>query len=306
VLRKQNPYQTRIKFIEQWIGQKLIHGRVPILKSRDNRGVVRELRVLDPLMVDPLVSESGAVFYRLKQNRLAGIDSDIVVPAREIIYDVHFTPEHPLVGVSPIGACGLAATQGLKIQRNSTKFFGNMSRPSFVLTAPGAISDATATRLKDKWEQNFGGENYGRTAILGDGLEPKAFTLTAEDSQLIQQLGWTGEDVCRAFGVPAYKIGFGQMPAFNNVEALDQAYYSQCLQELIECVEAHLDEGLELPPEYGVELDLDGLLRMDSKTRAEVDKTEISAGILAPNEARAKRNLLPVKGGESPYLQQQN
>jgi HK97 family phage portal protein len=194
----------------------------------------------------------------------------------------------------------------LRIQRNSAKFFGNMSRPSFVLTAPGAISDATATRLKDKWEQNFGGDNYGRTAILGDGLKPESFSLTAEDSQLIEQLAWTGEDVCRAFGVPAYKVGFGQMPAFNNVEALDQAYYSQCLQELIECIEAQLDEGLELPTEYGVELDLDGLLRMDSKTRAEVDKAEVSAGILAPDEARAKRNLMPVPGGKWPYLQQQN
>lgn len=306
VLRKPNPYQTRIKFIEQWVSQKLIHGRAPILKSRDARGVVRELRVLDPTMVDPLVSESGAVFFRLRTDRLAQIDGDVVVPAREMIYDVHVTPEHPLVGVSPIGACGLAATQGLKIQRNSAKFFGNMSRPGFVLTAPGNIADGTAARLKAAWEQNFGGDNYGRTAILGDGLEPKSFTINAEDSQLVEQLGWTGEDVCRAFGVPAYKVGFGQVPAFNNVEALDQAYYSQCLQEFIECIESLLDEGLELPTGYGVELDLDGLLRMDSKTRAEVDKAEVSAGILAPNEARAKRNLLPVKGGESPYLQQQN
>jgi HK97 family phage portal protein len=306
VLRKPNPYQTRIKFLEQWITTKLIHGRAPILKSRDARGVVRELRVLDATMVDPLVSESGAVFFRLRQNMLASIDEEVIVPAREMIYDVHVAPEHPLIGVSPIGACGLAATQGLRIQKNSAKFFGNMSRPSFVLSTPGAISDQTAARIKTQWEQNFGGDNYGKTAILGDGLEPKAFSISAEDSQLIAQLGWTGEDVCRAFGVPSYKIGFGALPAFNNVEALDQAYYSQCLQEFIECVEVLLDEGLELPAEYGVELDLDGLLRMDSKTRAEVDGAEVGAGILSPNEARAKRNLMPVTGGASPYLQQQN
>ncbi len=307
VLRKPNQYQTSIKFREQWIQMKLIHGRAPILKQRDARGVVTGLRVCDPNLVQPLVSESGAVFFRLTPDRLTGLEeSEIIVPAREMIYDVHVTPEHPLVGVSPIGACGLAATEGLKIQRNSAKFFANMSRPSFVLTAPGAIADATATRLKEQWEANFGGDNYGRTAVLGDGLEPKSFTLSAEDSQLIEQLNWTGEDVCRAFGVPAYKVGIGAMPAYNNVEALDQAYYSQCLQELIECMEALLDEGLEMPTGYGVELDLDGLLRMDSMTRAEVDKTELSAGILSPNEARAKRGLLPVDGGATPYMQQQN
>ena len=34
---------------------------------------------------------------------------------------------HPLVGLSPIYACGLAAQQGLAIQNGSTEFFGNMS-----------------------------------------------------------------------------------------------------------------------------------------------------------------------------------
>jgi phage portal protein BeeE len=48
---------------------------------------------------------------------------------------------HPLVGVTPIYACGAAATQGSRIQANSAKFFENMSRPSGQLTAPGEISE---------------------------------------------------------------------------------------------------------------------------------------------------------------------
>jgi len=306
VLRKPNQFQTRIKFVEQWQQMKLIHGKSYALKGRDGRGNVVRLNILDPLLVEPLVSESGAVFYQLNTDMLAGLDEQIVVPAREIIHDVYMTPEHPLIGVSPIGACGLAATQGLKMQKNSTKFFANQSRAGFVLTAPGAISDETAARLKSSWEENYGGENYGRTAVLGDGLEPKTFTLTAEDSQLIEQLNWTAVDVCRAFGVPAYKVGVGPMPAFNNVEALDQAYYSQCLQSLIESMELLLDEGLELPTGYGTEFDLDGLLRMDTLTQANVNAAEIKAGYLAPNEARRRRNLGPVEGGDSPLSQQQN
>lgn len=306
VLRKPNPHQTRIKFLEQWVQSKLIRGNAYILKTRDARGVVKELRVLDPLLVVPLISESGAVYYQLSTDRLVGVEDEIVVPAREIIHDVHITPDHPLVGVSPLGACGLAATQGLKIQTNSAKFFSNMSRAGVVLTAPGSISDETAARLKTQWEANFGGENYGRTAVLGDNLKPETFTVSAEDSQLVEQLKWTGDDVCRAFGVPAYKVGIGPMPAYNNVEALDQAYYSQTLQELIECIELLLDEGLELPGTYGTELDLDGLMRMDTLTQARVNGEEIKAGYLTPNEARARRNLPAVEGGDTPYLQQQN
>lgn len=307
ILRKPNSIQTRIKFVESWIVSKMQYGNTYVLKGTDARGVVVRLWVLDPTRVQPLISDSGDVFYRLLTDHLAGVHEEITVPARAIIHDVHVAPEHPLVGVSPIGACGLAATQGLKIQQNSKNLFSNQSRPSGVLTAPGSIADETAARLKASWETNFTGDNYGKTAVLGDGLVYNPVAISALDAQLIEQLQWTAEDVCRAFGVPAYKVGVGDMPAFNNIEALDMAYYSQTLQELIECIELLLDEGLGMRPgRHESQFDLDSLLRMDSLTRVKIQKEKISAGVWAPNEARASDGLEPVAGGESPYLQQQN
>ena len=145
LLRKPNSTQIRIKFIEQWILSKLQYGNTYVLKARDQSGIVRSLNVLDPQKVQPLVSESGDVFYRLRRDNLPGVQQEITVPAREIIHDVHVTPEHPLVGVSPIGACGLAATQGLKIQANSKNLFTNQSRPS------GILKDILGGRLR--WRQ---------------------------------------------------------------------------------------------------------------------------------------------------------
>lgn len=306
VLRKPNSTQTRIKFIEQWLQSKMQFGNAYILKSRDRRRQVVSMRVLSPDRVQPLVSDSGQVFYKLRTDHLARLPDDVTVPATEIIHDVHMTPEHPLIGVSPIGACGLSATQGLKIQANSKNLFTNQSRPSGILSAPGAIADATATRLKETWESNYGGDSFGKTAVLGDGLTYTPVAINAVDAQLIEQLDWTAADVCRAFGVPAYKIGVGEMPAHNNINALDQAYYSQTLQELIECIELLIDEGLEMPGRFKSEFDLSGLLRMDAESQAKVHAEEIKAGYLAPDEARASRGLLPVEGGGTPYLQQQN
>lgn len=50
-------------------------------------------------------------------------------------------------------ACGLAAIQGLRIQTNSARFFAQGASLGGVLTAPGAISDETAKRLKAYWEE---------------------------------------------------------------------------------------------------------------------------------------------------------
>jgi HK97 family phage portal protein len=305
VLRKPNKYQNRIKFIEQWIVSKLLYGNTYVLKQRDARGVVNALYILDPQRVTPLVATNGDVYYQLSRDDLSRVDGPITVPASEIIHDMMVSLWHPLVGVSPIYACGMSATMGNRIQKNSTKFFDNMSRPSGLLTAPATISDEVAARLKAHWEQNFTGENIGRLAVLGDGLKYEAMTIPANEAQLIEQLKWTVEDVARCFHVPLYKLG-GPAPAYNNIEALNQGYYSDCLQAPIEAAELCLDEGLGLPSGYYTEFDLDGLLRMDTAARYEAKNKAIGGGWMSPNEARKGENLKPVKGGESPLIQVQN
>ncbi|WP_233446541.1 phage portal protein [Paraburkholderia terrae] len=310
VLRKPNRYQNHIQFVENWIMSKLTRGNTYVLKERDNRGVVVALYVLDPSRVRPLVADDGGVYYQLDIDVLAGVvtegDTQVIVPASEIIHDRMNCLFHPLVGTSPLFACALAARQGLAILNDSAAFFENGAEPGGILVAPGAISDETAKRLKDRWEENYGGQNRGRIAVLGDNLKYEPLTMTAVDAQLIEQLRMTSEIVCSVFHVPGYMVGVGTAPTYNNIEALSQNYYSQCLQSLIESFELCMDEGLALPDTYRTELDLDGLLRMDTATMVKTLSDAVGGGIAAPNEARKKLNLRPMKGGDTPYMQQQN
>jgi HK97 family phage portal protein len=308
VVKKFNHYQNRIKFIEQWITSKLIFGNTYALKQRDQRRIVSALYVLDPQRVTPLVTPSGDVYYQLRRDDLSELPSDgLIVPASEIIHDRMICIYHPLIGVSPIYACGLAAMQGLAIQGNSNTFFANGSQPGGVLTAPGIITDETAARLKAYWDTNFGGVNVGKVAVVGDGLKYEPMSQNAVDSQLIDQLKWTAENVCTTFHVPPYMIGVGNPPPYANIEPLQQQYYAQALQSLIENLELCLDEGLELPAPYGTQVDLDDLFRMDTVTRADAAAKAIGSGGMSPNEARHKYfDLGPVTGGDTPYLQVQN
>jgi phage portal protein BeeE len=331
VLRKPNHFQTRQKFIEQWIASKIMHGNTYVLKERDGRGVVTRMYVLDPQVTRVLIAPDGDIFYQLGTNRLAGIDNligvdttsatagpgvdlsevtsaAIYVPASEIIHDIYVPIYHPLVGVSPISACGLAAMQGLAMQNNSVKFFQNGSQPGGMLIAPGEIGERNAKELKDYWEQNFTGQNAGRVAVLSDGMKYEPMTLSASDAQLINQLKWTAETVCTAFKVPPYMIGVGPVPSYSNVEAINLQYYTQCLQPLMEAIEALIEDGLnmlEANQSLGVEFDLDDLLKMDTNTQFRTYGEGVARGILAPNEAREKVGYGPVAGGDTPYLQQQ-
>lgn len=305
VLEKPNHYQNRITFFGSWLASKLMYGNAFILK-RIEGGRLTAMYVLDPRKVRILVGPTGDVFYELTGFDMLGMEGEtLTVPASALIHDRMITLFHPLCGVSPIYACGMSATLGNTIRRNSAKFFENSSRPSGMLSAPGEISQSTADRLKKYWEENYSGENIGRLAVLGDGLKYEAMTIPAVDAQLIDQLRWSVEDVARAYHYPMYKLG-GPLPTYNNIEALNQSYYSDCLQILIESLEMLLREGFSLPQDQMVQFDLDNLLRMDSATRYERHNKAIAGGWLKPNEARVNENYEPVEGGDSPMMQQQN
>lgn len=305
-LRKPNRYQTRIEFFQNWVLSLLLFGNAYILKQRDEQGRIVALYVLDPARVQPLVASDGGVYYELQDDLLAQVSERTIVPSSEMIHDRMYTPWHPLIGVSPIYACGIAAMQGSYIQANSAKFFENMSRPSGVLTAPGTIPPETAARIKTAWQENYSGTNAGKVAVLGDGLTYVATSITAVDAQLIEQLKFTGEMICATFHVPPYKLGLGQMPTVNNVAALNQQYYDQALQPIVEKMELRIDEGLGLAEDYQTWLDETVLVRMDPSTRLDAHNKAVSGGWKSPDEVRREENLPPVEGGATPYLQQQN
>ena len=306
LLRKPNPYQSRIQFFESWVLSKLSTGNTYVLKQRDDRRRVVALHVLDPHRVQVYVADSGEVFYKVQDDDLAKVEEPVYIPANEIIHDRFNCLYHPMIGMSPITASGLAAMQGVSIQNNATNLFKNGSMPGGILSAPGRISQESADTMKADWEANFGSGKFGKVAVLGDGLKYEQMAMTAVDSQLIEQLKWTAEVVCSTFHVPPYKIGVGAMPSYNNVQALNIEYMSQGLQRLIEDVELCLDDGFEFPAGRGVEFNVKALLRMDSVTQMSVIKEAIGSGVMSPNEGRKELDLKPVEGGESPYLQQQN
>lgn len=196
LFRTPNNYQNRAQFFCAWIVSKQLNGNAYALKVRNASGRVIGLKLLDPKKVKVLVAEDDSVFYQINGGTALQSSGDaLTIPARDIIHDRGICLHHPLVGVSPITAAAIAAGQGLAIQKTSAQFFANGSKASGVLSAPGTITDETANRLKAHWDAKYSGENAGKTAILGDGLHFEPMTITAVDSQLLEQLQFTDKQV---------------------------------------------------------------------------------------------------------------
>ncbi|OZT31918.1 phage portal protein, partial [Salmonella enterica subsp. enterica serovar Heidelberg] len=111
----------------------------------------------------PLVADDGSVLYQISPDQISGLPAQVTVPAREIIHDRFNCLFHPLIGISPIYACGLAAMQGKHIQESSAFFFKNGGKPSGVITVPGSIDEVKAREIKAGWDTGYTGENAGKT-----------------------------------------------------------------------------------------------------------------------------------------------
>jgi HK97 family phage portal protein len=310
LLEEPNPTQTRLQFFENWMTSKLVRGNTYVLKRRDDQDNVVALYILDPDRTTPMIADDGSVFYQLSRDNYVGITlTQLLVPAEDIIHDRWNCLFHPMVGLSPIYAHAINAMGGLKIGQNSARFFANGARPNGVLTAPGAIGNDTAARMKADFESEYGGANVGRTMVAGDGITYTPMTMSAVDAQMIEQLRWNDSIIAGCYGVPAYMINAGPAPAQQNVEALQQMYYSQALQSHVEAIEGLLDKGLGLTEmtgrRIGTEFETDDLLRMDTATKVRT-LVEGLKGVYTPNEARARLDLPPIAGGDAAYLQQQN
>jgi len=312
LLRRPNHYQTPAQFREAWILSKLQAGNTYVLKGRDERGAVSALWVLDPRRVEPCISDSGDVFYRIKYGHTKNLlpelysDDELTIPSSEIIHDREMPLFHQLVGVAPLAAAALAVRKNVQIQRNAADFFANAARPGGLLTAPAGMSDEDAAAVKEYWNTNFSGANSGKVGVIGADMKFLSFAFNAVDSQMVEQLRYSDEQMCHAFGIPPFKVGIGTIPAGLKVDDLNQMYYADALQARIEAMEDCLDAGLRLGDDVGVELDLEPLLRMDPGKQADVHAKLTGGGIETPNEARRKFGLAPLTGGDSVYLQQQN
>lgn len=303
-INKPNHYQTRIKFIEQWMVSKLLHGNAYILKRRDERGMVDALYVLHPMLVVPLIADSGDIFYDLRRDYLSGVDGDNVrVPASEIIHDSMVGMWHPLIGISPLFACAMSATLQARIQDSSATLFGNKGMPGGILTHPGHLSQDIVDELKARWQSNYTGDNVGKIAVLADGLKFEAVTMTALNQQLADQLKWTVEDIARAFHYPLSKLA-GPAQPYTKPEESAVSYYTDCLQIHLEWIEAALDSGLSVPPRRRFEFDTDNLLRMD--TASLFASNNQAQRFMTVNEQRRRVGLPPIEGGDTVYLQEQD
>ena len=297
VYEPEGPGSSRIEYYKQIVTSMLLsHGAV-IQILRNGAGDVVALQPLDPTRVD---------IRRNKQTRMREFVVDggtAVLPGEDVLYITEMRRPGSLKGVSRVDE--LKQTLGLAkaLDEFASRYFSNGANTSGMIEFPGNLTQEQAKDLVDAFEAGHKGlKKAHRPGVLSGGAKFVKTGADGEQSQMLESRQFAVEEVARIFRVPPHMIG-SLVPgaaSYASVEANAIQFVRFSLTPLVAAIEeAH---NRLLPGDVFMRVNMDGLLRGDSATQAQVFSTALQAGYMSVNDVRGLIDMRPVEGGDTPRV----
>lgn len=182
---------------------------------------------------------------------------------------------------------------------NSTFEKGMMSTIAF--SVDGKLAPDQRDSFRDMIRRITGALNAGESPVLENGMTAAPLGINPVDAQLLESRQFSVEDICRWFRVPPSMVGHGS--AVSNwgtgIEQQMIGFLTFVMRPWLIRIEQYIALRL-IPPSdralYYAEFNVEGLLRTDSKTRAEVNAINVNSGLRPRDEVRIQENLKPMGG----------
>lgn len=302
---RPNTFMTSVVFRELLATHVLLTGNAYAVIGRNGGNQAVDLVPVDPRSVT-IERKNGRFIYKIQLNEggTETVDQSDVLHIKGVSFD-------GIKGVSPITAVAKQAIGlGLATEEHGARMFSNAAKPGGVLETDKQLSNEGFKRLKESFAAQYSGlENVGKTPLLEEGVKFKSVTINAQDAQYLETRRFQVAEIARVFRVPPHMIGEQEKNTSwgSGIEQQSIGFVTYTLRSWLTKFEQEYNAKLLTPAkgrsEYYAEHNVDGLLRGDSKTRAETLKSYVQGGIITPNEARAKLGFPPKEGGDSLVIQ---
>lgn len=219
------------------------------------------------------------------------------------IKGMSFTGE---MGTSVVRHAAESMGVSLAAQEFGARFFGNGANLQGVYTVPNALSPQAYDRLRnDLVEKKRGIKNSHDTPILEEGMKYERIGVPPNEAQFIETREIGIEEICRWFRVPPHKIAHLTRATHNNVEHMSIEYVIDTLMPWITKLEEEFNRKLLTEAEKQTryfKVNVNALLRGDTRARAEMYKALFGMGALRSNDAREFEDMDPLDGGDEAYV----
>ena len=296
-----NDFMSAFDFRKQLYVDKLTHGRGLAYIERNDTGTPINLWLMDPART--VIKRDGWMnLYEFSQpdGRKLAYRGDEVIDLPFMLRSDGFTHRSPIsLGREAIGMA-LAATQ------YGAKFLANGGVPPFAVTgnfqSPGAAQraadDFTAAVRKSATEKR-------QALVMPTGMTIQQIGTEPEKTQLVELQRFCIEQIARLYSLPPTFLQDLTHGTYSNTEQQDLHFAKHTVLHHVEQFEREVNLKIfgRRANSVCLELEMDGLLRGDFKTRMDGWARAVQGGILTPNEARESENYPPIEGGDKLFMQ---
>ena len=192
-----------------------------------------------------------------------------------------------LMGRSPITVCR-EAVEGIKeVESYSTEIFQNIKRPSGLFKFTNTYKDKNAINT---FRDSLAKSKQGQSLVLENGIEYQPLSLSAVDSQYVEQAKFSVEQACRLFALdPIFVSHSGtNSQSYASQREASKSLFNNTLRPYIEAVTAELHIKLLTPSQRlageKIEVNQNELQSLSVKERIEVYEKLLSAQVITPQQ----------------------
>lgn len=302
--------QTAVDFWEVVAASIELYGNAYAVMERRSGGVLNALHPIRPDIVKVRRRDDGSLEYEWTENGRR------TVKRGEDMLHIRGPLGDAISGASTLSVCRSVFDDALAAEHAAGAMFQNGVNPSGILKTKDDVRLSKEQReelerlLQEKY---MGSIRQGRPMLLDNGLTWQQLSINPEDAQMLESRKFSGEQVCRLFGVPPAMVGFGDKASnWGTGKEVDVLGFQKfTLRKRLKRIEQALLKQLVPLSErraqgITIEFNLDGLLRGDTASRYDAYEKAIRMGLVTRNECRAKENLPPIDGGDVITVQMQD
>lgn len=280
LLATPHPDLTPFEFWELVYCHLLLWGNAYVRILRNRIGEIQELWPLHPGRVRAgRESDTGRKVYEVDASGEPFYDDKILhIPG--LGYD-------GICGVSPIRLARQGIGLALAAEEYGARLFGSGSLASGILQTEQRLEQGQADALKTRWKAKMTGLGSAHdVAILDAGAKFQQLSIPPEDAQFIESRKFQIDEIARMFGIPPHMLGQVEKSTSwgTGIEQQSIGFVVFTMKTWLVRVEQRVTRlvGPRSFAKYSVE----GLLRGDSKQRADFYKAMWDIGVFSTNDIR--------------------
>jgi HK97 family phage portal protein len=214
-----------------------------------------------------------------------------------------------LKGKSIFSECNQIFANSSELDNYINNSFNNSIGNRLIIDITKEYPNATEEQilqLRNKFLHNYTGiKNAGNPLIKSGKIEYDKIETDFKDNkanQLVENRQFQEKEVAKLFGVPLPLLNGNET---TNIESLYTIFIENAIRPIATSFEQSIGKLISIEERYDMyfEYSYNSLMKTSLQTRITTYVSQITTGILSPNEVRRKENLPEIEAGNNHFIQ---